>query len=59
MKIISIRYSRDADSLLERMGRKMGVLLVGGGGQMLWEASVLEDLYGMKAEPDLTKTQNS
>ena len=29
------------------------------GGQMLWEASVLEDLYGMKAEPDLTKTQNS
>ena len=26
---------------------------------MLWEASVLEDLYGMKAEPDLTKTQNS
>ena len=35
MKIISIRYSRDADSLLERMGRKMGVLLVGGGAKVV------------------------
>ena len=26
---------------------------------MLWEAEVLEDLYGAKTESDLTKTQNS
>ena len=33
---------------------------VGGwGGQILWEADVLEDLYGEKNESDLTKTQNS
>ena len=26
---------------------------------MLWEAEVLNDLYGAKTESDLTKTQNS
>ena len=26
---------------------------------MLWEAEVFEDLYGAKAESDLTKTQTS
>ena len=29
------------------------------GGQILWEAEVLEDLYRTKAEYDLSKTQNS
>ena len=33
---------------------------VGGWGeQMLWEGKMLEDLYGTKAESELTKTQNS
>ena len=31
----------------------------GWGGQMLWEAEVLEGLYGAKDESGLTKTQNS
>ena len=26
---------------------------------MLWKTEALEDLYGVKAESDLTKTQNS
>ena len=33
LKEISIRYSRDADFLPVRMGRRMAVLLVGGVGK--------------------------
>ena len=47
-----MRYSTCAYSLPVGMGR-MIVLLVGGGGQMLWEAEVLEHLYGANAESDL------
>ena len=32
--------------------------MVGWGGQILWEAELLEDMYRVKAESDLTKTQN-
>ena len=32
---------------------------LGWGGQLWWEAEVLEDFYEAKAESDLTKTQNS
>ena len=42
-----------------RDGEKNGYVGGGWGGQMLWEVEVLEDLYGAKAESDLTKTQNS
>ena len=40
------------------MGRS-GYVVGGWGEQMLWEAEMFEDLYGAKAESDLTKTQNS
>ena len=36
-----------------------GCVVRGWGGQMLWEAEVLEGLYGAKDESGLTKTQNS
>ena len=35
---ISTKYSTDADSLPVRMGRKMGVLLVGGVDKCYWKA---------------------
>ena len=58
MKLLSIRYSRYVGSLLVGMGRS-GYVVGGWGEQMLWEAEMFEDLYGAKAESDLTKTQNS
>ena len=54
LRLLSIRYCRYAASLLVGMGRKM----VGWGGQILWETEMLEDMYRVKAESDLTKTQN-
>ena len=54
LRILSIRYCRCAASLPVGMGRKM----VGWGGQILWEAEMLEDMYRVKAESDLTKPQN-
>ena len=46
-------------ALTGRDGEENGYVVGGWGGQMLWEAEVLEDLDGTKAESDLTKTQNS
>ena len=40
-------------------GEENGCVVGGWGGQMLWEAEALEDLYGAKAESDLTKTQTA
>ena len=40
-------------------GEENGCVVGGWGGQMLWEAEALEDLYGTKTESDLTKTQTS
>ena len=40
-------------------GEENGCVIGGWGGQKLWEASVFQELYGAKAESDLTKTQNS
>ena len=40
-------------------GKENGCPVGGWGGQMLLEAEALEDLFGAKAESDLTKTQNS
>ena len=40
------------------VGEENGCAGVGWGGQMLWEAEALEDVYRAKAESDLTKTQN-
>ena len=40
-------------------GEENGCVVGGWGGQMLWEAEALEDLYGVKAVSDLTKTQTS
>ena len=41
------------------VGEENDCVVVGWGGQMLWEAEALEDVYRAKAESDLTKTQNS
>ena len=49
LRILSIRYSRYVGSFPVGIGRKM-VVVGGWGGQMLWEAEVLEDSYGAKAE---------
>ena len=38
---------------------KRGCVIGQCGGQVLREVEVLEDLYGVKAKFDLTKTQNS
>ena len=40
-------------------GEENGCIVGGWGGQVLWKTEALEDLYGVKAESDLTKTQNS
>ena len=40
-------------------GEENGCIVGGWGGQILWEAEALEDLYGEMAESELTKTQNS
>ena len=40
-------------------GEENGCVVGGWGGQMLWEAEALEDLYVAKAESDLTKTQTA
>ena len=40
-------------------GEENGCIVGGWDGQVLWKTEVLEDLYGVKAESDLTKTQNS
>ena len=39
--------------------KRSGCVVGGWGGQMLWDAEGLEDLYRAKVESDLTKTQNS
>ena len=58
MRILSIRFK--VCWLLISGDREEGGYVIGGwGGQMLWEVEVFEDLYGPKAESDLTKTQNS
>ena len=40
------------------MGRGIGCVVGGWVWQVLWEAKVIEDLFGAKAESDLSKTQN-
>ena len=40
-------------------GKENGYVVGSWGGQMLWLAEVFQDLYGAKAEADLTKIQNS
>ena len=40
-------------------GEENGCVFGGWGGQVLREFEALEDLYGVKAKSDLTKTQNS
>ena len=58
MRILSIRYWV-CWLLVGGEGEEGGYVVGGWGGQMLWEAEVFEDLYGAKAESDLTKTQTS
>ena len=58
MRILSIRYWV-CWLLVGGEGEEGGYVVGGCGGQMLWEAEVFEDLYGAKAESDLTKTQTS
>ena len=52
---MSLRYSRDGYSVLIR---KRGGFIGGWGGEMLCVTLALEHLYEVKAESDLTKTQN-
>ena len=58
MRILSIRYWV-CWLLVGGEGEEGGYVVGGWCGQMLWEAEVFEDLYGAKAESDLTKTQTS
>ena len=49
--IISIRYSRDADSLPVRMARRMVVLLVGGVGKSCERPQCLKNCMGQRLNP--------
>ena len=57
MKIISVRYSTDADSLPVRMGKRMVVLLVGKVGKCCGRPKCLRTWMGRRLNPTCLKAR--